>query len=84
MNTFIKFIRSFMGRSYKNEMQLQKREGEAIAIKSKMHSDITRIRHKVDRLNTETYNKLHQISVELESVTYHIAIATGGKKRGLK
>jgi len=84
MNTFIGFIRSFMGRSYKNEKQLQKKEVEATAIKTGMNKDITRIKRKVDKLNRTTHDKLNQISIELETVTYHIAIATGGKKRGLK
>lgn len=73
-----------MGSDGKNDQKVEEKREEAHAIKNEITRDVLRIKQKVDRINKATYNKLSEISVDLETVTYNIAVATGGKKRGLK
>lgn len=78
------FYKKLMGSDGKNAQKLEQKTVEADIIKMGMNKDVTRIKQKVDRLNINTYNKLSEISKELESVSYRIAIVTGAKRRGLK
>lgn len=68
----------------KSAKVVQQRSEEAHDIKNAMQEDVLRIKKKIDKINEDTYEKLKEVSVELDSVTYKIAVATGAKKRGLK
>lgn len=81
MNTW---WRRLLGRSRKNEKILDEKAQEAHQIKNSMTKDVLRIQKKVDKINLHTNQKLNEVSEDLKSVTYRIAVATGGKKRGLK
>jgi hypothetical protein len=76
--------KKFLGRNLKNEKKIEAKIDEAHEIKNAMTVDVLRIKKKVDKINENTFNKLAEISNDLGSVTYSIAIATGGKNRGLK
>jgi len=78
------WFKKLMGSDGENAYIVEKKGQEADVIKHAMNKDIHRIKKKVDRLNRNTYNKLSEISSDLESVSYRIAVATGGKRRGLK
>jgi hypothetical protein len=76
MNIFKMFLGSDGGAAE----EVEAKSHEAHDIKNQMTGDILRIKSKVDKLNKNTNTKLNQISADLESVTYKIAVATGGKK----
>ena len=76
--------KKLMGSDGVNEKKIEEKREEAHEIKNEMTKDILHIKRRIDRINTNTFNKLTEISADLESVTYNIAIASGGKKRGLK
>lgn len=78
------FFKRLLGRLPKNEAIVERKTIEAHQIKRAMTEDSLRSQKKVDRINVNTYRKLSEVSANLQSVTYNIAIATGGKKRGLK
>lgn len=76
--------KKLMGSDGQNAVLLEKRESQANAIKQSMEHDVAKVKKKVDLLNQSTYTSLTEISSDLDSITYRIAIATGGKKRGLR
>lgn len=84
MKSLHKIVKRFLGSDGENADQLEKKRKEAVAIKHGMNNNIIRIKKKVDALNATTTSRLAEISADLDSVTYHIAIATGAKRRGLK
>ena len=56
---------------------------EANEIKRQIEIDGQRTRNHMDTIDKRTNVKLNRISADLKSVTYRLAIAQGGKKRGL-
>lgn len=77
-------IRKLLGLNGKTTAIVEERTIEADSIKNEMLGDINRIKRKVDRLNQSTNSKLKAISNDIDSITYKIAVATGGKNRGLR
>lgn len=67
-----------------SDKQVEEKRTEAHDLKNKMTTDILRIQKKVDKINKDTNAKLQEVSIDLKTVTYNIAVATGGKKRGLQ
>lgn len=80
----IKIFKKLLGSDGQAEEIVQGKREEAHQIKNQMTRDILHIKKRVDKINRDTNVKLNEISVDLETVTYNIAIATGAKKRGLK
>ena len=76
--------KKLMGRDERNEEKIEAKREEAHSIKNAITKDVLKIQKKVDKINKATNIKLNEISVDLKTVTYNIAIATGAKKRGLK
>lgn len=77
-------IRQFFRGDGKSDVRVQVKTDEAEKIKRSMHREVTRVQKKVERFNQMSRTTLDEISVDLESITYKIAVATGGKKRGLR
>ena len=77
-------IQQFFRGDGKSDVKVQVKTDEAEKIKRSMHREVTRVQKKVAKFNRISRIRLEEISVDLESITYKIAIATGGKKRGLK
>ncbi len=88
MKTFISKLlgrKDVVGKESKiNDQKVEEKRVEAHDLKNQMTTDILRIKKKVDKINKDTNIKLQEISADLETVTYQIAVATGAKKRGLK
>lgn len=76
-------IRQFFRGDGKSDVRVQVKTDEAEKIKRSMHREVTRVQRKVEKFNRISQTRLQEISIDLESITYKIAIATGGKKRGL-
>lgn len=79
-----KIIHKILGRSERKNAIVQSKNEEADLISKEMLGNIKTVTEKVDRLNQDTSSKLEEISIELQSITHKIAIATGGKNRGLR
>lgn len=76
-------IKLLLGVSGKNDEVIERKSQEAHDIKNDITKDILRTKKKVDKINLDTTKKLKEVSNDLNSITYKIAVATGGKKRGL-
>lgn len=77
-------IRQFFRGDGKSDVKVQTKTDEAEKIKRSMHRDVVRVQKKVEKFNRMSQTTLDEISIDLESITYKIAVATGGRKRGLK
>lgn len=77
-------IRQFFRGDGKSDVKVQTKTDEAEKIKRSMHRDVIRVQKKVEKFNRMSQTTLDEISIDLESITYKIAVATGGRKRGLK
>jgi hypothetical protein len=80
----LNFFRKLLGNDCKKDDLVNLKREEAHVIKNEMTKDILHVQRKIDKVNKDTNNKLNEISVDLKNITYHIAVATGGKKRGLR
>lgn len=77
------FWKKFLGIDVKNEQKVEAKIEQAHAIKNAITRESLVNEKKIYKINKKTYDKLVEITNDLASVTYSIAIATGGKKRGL-
>lgn len=80
----IKLFKKILGSDGGNQEKIDSKNYQAHSIKNQMTTDILRIKRNIDKINKDTNQKLKQVSIDLESVTYNIAIAQGGRKRGMK
>lgn len=77
-------FKKLLGSDGHNAQIVKRKTLEAEGIKQSIHDDMLRIKKKVDRVNKNTNTKLNEISADISTVTYRIAIVTGAKRRGLK
>lgn len=78
-----RLFKKMLGVDHLLEEKIALKREEAHTIKNEMTKDFFRMKQKTDRINLKTNKKLNEIDKDLHSVTYRIAVATGGKSRGL-
>lgn len=76
-------LKKLFGMNGHKKAVVQQKTEEADFLSHQLSTEIRRVTRKVNRLNQQTNSKLDEIHADLESITYRIAVATGGKKRGL-
>lgn len=77
-------IQKLLGRSDRKNAIVESKNQEADVVFEEMLREMQIVTRKVDRLNLVTSSKLVDISSDLQTITERIAIATGGKNRGLR